>query len=240
MIAPDHAELLALPQAWTPGTNGVVKASVVHVNIEVQGRSRQVQGPARRQDRALRRRPRGARPHDKPDLTRYDEKSLAEVVQYEMPGGPPPLQPRRNTCKRVRAAPRGGQVLRRGEAGGDHRPRPRRLRNLRRPGRRRMAHVEAEDDDSRRSRWSPSTSGASRGCSTGTSTCELELDVRTKFIDENQMQCEHDRGDSGHRQEGRSRHDRRPPRFLARRHRRDRQRRRLGRDDGGRCGSSRP
>jgi len=34
MVAPDQAQLLALPQAWTPGTNGVVRASVVRVNVK--------------------------------------------------------------------------------------------------------------------------------------------------------------------------------------------------------------
>jgi carboxypeptidase Q len=88
MTAPDHAELLALPQAWTPGTNGVVKASVVRVNPKSKEDLDKYKGQVAGKI-VLWGDIREARLHDKPDLTRYDEKSLAEVVQYQMPGGPP-------------------------------------------------------------------------------------------------------------------------------------------------------
>ena len=41
---------------------------------------------------------------------------------------------------------------------------------------------------SRRSRWSPSTSGASRACSTANVPVQLELDVKVHFVDEDLMQ----------------------------------------------------
>jgi len=88
MTAPDHAELLALPQAWTPGTNGVVKGSVIRVNPQSKDDLDKYKGQVAGKI-VLWGDVREVPPHTKPDLTRYDEKSLAEVTQYEMPGGPP-------------------------------------------------------------------------------------------------------------------------------------------------------
>ena len=88
MVAPDHAELLALPQAWTPGTNGLVRARVERLNITSKDELEKLKGKFTGKI-VLFGDVREVKPHDKPDLTRYDEKSLAEVYQYEMPGGPP-------------------------------------------------------------------------------------------------------------------------------------------------------
>jgi Zn-dependent M28 family amino/carboxypeptidase len=88
MIAPDHAELLALPQAWTPGTNGPVRAAVVRLNVKSKDELEKLKGTFAGKI-VLYGDVREIKPHDKPDLTRYDERSLAEVVVYEMPGGPP-------------------------------------------------------------------------------------------------------------------------------------------------------
>jgi hypothetical protein len=88
MTAPDHAELIAYPQAWTPGTNGVLKASVVRVNPKSKEDLDKYKGQLAGKI-VLFGDIREIPPHTKPDLTRYDEKSLADVVQYQMPGGPP-------------------------------------------------------------------------------------------------------------------------------------------------------
>ncbi len=88
MIAPDHAELLALPQAWTPGTNGPVRAQVERLNVKSKDELEKLKGKFRGKI-VLYGDVREVKPHDKPDLTRYDEKSLAEVYQYEMPGRAP-------------------------------------------------------------------------------------------------------------------------------------------------------
>jgi len=88
MTAPDHAELLALPKAWTPGTNGVVHASVVRLNVKSKDDLDALKGKFAGKI-VLYGDVREVKPHDKPDLTRYDEKALAEVAEYEMPGGPP-------------------------------------------------------------------------------------------------------------------------------------------------------
>jgi carboxypeptidase Q len=96
MVAPDHAELLALPQAWTPGTNGVVKGSVVRVNPKSKDDFEKYKGQVAGKI-VLWGDVREVPPHTKPDLTRYDEKSLAEVVQYEMS---PPRYPRDEYMRR--------------------------------------------------------------------------------------------------------------------------------------------
>jgi hypothetical protein len=88
MVAPDHAELLALPQAWTPGTNGPVRAGVVRLNVKSKDELEKLKGNFAGKI-VLYGDVREVKPHDKPDLTRYDEKSLAEVYRYELPGGPP-------------------------------------------------------------------------------------------------------------------------------------------------------
>ena len=88
MIAPDHAELLALPQAWTPGTNGLVRAKVERLNLKSKDELEKLKGKFAGKI-VLYGDVREVKPHDKPDLTRYDDKSLAEVYQYELPGGPP-------------------------------------------------------------------------------------------------------------------------------------------------------
>ncbi len=88
MIAPDHAELLALPQAWTPGTNGPVRANVVRLNIKSKDELEKLKGKFAGKI-VLYGDVREVKPHDKPDLSRYDDKALAEIATYEMPGGPP-------------------------------------------------------------------------------------------------------------------------------------------------------
>ncbi len=88
MVAPDHAELLALPQAWTPGTNGPVRASVVRLNIKSKDELEKLKGKYTGKI-VLYGDVREVKPHDKPDLSRYDDKALAEIATYEMPGGPP-------------------------------------------------------------------------------------------------------------------------------------------------------
>jgi carboxypeptidase Q len=88
MTAPDHAELLALPQAWTPGTNGVVRAQVARLNVKSKDELDALKGTFAGKI-VLYGDVREVKPHDKPDLTRYDEKSLAAVAEYELPGGSP-------------------------------------------------------------------------------------------------------------------------------------------------------
>ena len=87
MLAPDHAELTVFPKGWTPGTNGPVRAKVVHVNPKSKDDFDKYKGQLAGKLVLY-----GDFPkmddHNKPDVERYDEKSLADVVKYEPPGGP--------------------------------------------------------------------------------------------------------------------------------------------------------
>jgi carboxypeptidase Q len=88
MTAPDHAQLTALPKAWTPGTNGVVKARVARLNPKTKDDLPSFKGRFAGKI-VLYGEPAKMEPHVKPDIERFDEKKLAEEFQYEMPGGPP-------------------------------------------------------------------------------------------------------------------------------------------------------
>jgi carboxypeptidase Q len=88
MVAPDQAELLALPEPWTPGTNGPVRAGVVRLNVKSKDELEKLKGTFAGKI-VLYGDVRELKPHDKPDSQRYDEKSLAEVYAYKFPGGPP-------------------------------------------------------------------------------------------------------------------------------------------------------
>jgi carboxypeptidase Q len=87
MLAPDRAELTALPKAWTPGTNGPVRAKVVRLVIKSKDELEKLKGQFTGKI-VLYGEPAKMDPHDKPEVERYDEKSLPEVYQYEFPGGP--------------------------------------------------------------------------------------------------------------------------------------------------------
>ena len=89
MTAPDYAELLALPKAWTPGTNGLVRGKVVRLNVKSKDELEKLKGQFTGKI-VLYGEPTKLDAHDKPEVERYDEKTLdTEVFQYEMPGRPP-------------------------------------------------------------------------------------------------------------------------------------------------------
>jgi hypothetical protein len=87
MTAPDHAQLLALPAAWTPGTNGAVKAAAVRLNVKSKDELDELKGKFAGKIVVYGDMPK-MEDHDKPEIERYDEKKLAEVQKYEAPGGP--------------------------------------------------------------------------------------------------------------------------------------------------------
>jgi carboxypeptidase Q len=88
MVTPDQAQLLALPEAWTGGTNGPVRAAVVRLNVKSKDELEKLKGKYAGKI-VLYGDVREVKPHDKPDLSRYDDKTLGEVFTYELPGGAP-------------------------------------------------------------------------------------------------------------------------------------------------------
>ena len=85
MVSPDVAELLALPQAWSPGTEGPIRAKAVKVKLadkeDLEKAKGQLTGKI-----VLIGDPREVKPQDKALSERYDQKTLAELEQYEIPG----------------------------------------------------------------------------------------------------------------------------------------------------------
>jgi carboxypeptidase Q len=88
LVSPDVAQLSALPRAWTPSTNGSVRGGVIHVKLETKEDLDKNKGKLAGKFVLL-----GdvadLKPHDKLQYERYDDKSLAQLEQYEIAGGRP-------------------------------------------------------------------------------------------------------------------------------------------------------
>lgn len=88
MVAPDHAELLALPVAWTPGTNGTIRGQAVRLNVKSKDELEKLKGNFAGKI-VFYGEQRPQKPHEKGEVERFDEKDLDKEARYEMPGGPP-------------------------------------------------------------------------------------------------------------------------------------------------------
>ena len=88
LLSPDTAQLIALPEAWTPGTNGPVRAQAVRVNPaskeELEKWKGQLSGKI-----VVYGELRELKASDKPLSERYDDKTLSEEAQYKIPGVAP-------------------------------------------------------------------------------------------------------------------------------------------------------
>lgn len=85
MVSPDIAPIIAYAKAWTPGTNGAVKGQVVRVNIRTPQDEERYHGKLAGKIVLV-----GDDPEVKPSVEplseRYNQKSLEEIEQYEIPG----------------------------------------------------------------------------------------------------------------------------------------------------------
>jgi hypothetical protein len=89
MVVPDTATLIAYPRAWTPGTNGVVQAPVMRIELHLtpQEMARDLakyKGKLAGKIVLVGDDPEIKLPSD-PLSERYDQKSLAEIDQYAIP-----------------------------------------------------------------------------------------------------------------------------------------------------------
>jgi carboxypeptidase Q len=85
MTSPDVAQMYVIPKAWTPGTNGTVKGEVVHFKATAKEDLDKAKGTLAGKIvfiGDLRDIKVGTEPASK----RYDEKSLSEVGDYQIPG----------------------------------------------------------------------------------------------------------------------------------------------------------
>jgi carboxypeptidase Q len=85
MVSPDVAELIALPQAWSPGTEGALRAHAVKVKLtekdDLEKQKGKLAGKIVMLGDA-----REVKPQEKALAERYDEKALADLSRYEIPG----------------------------------------------------------------------------------------------------------------------------------------------------------
>lgn len=88
MTSPDVFPMYAIPQAWTPGTNGVVKGNAVIVTANSVADLEKYKGKLEGKVVLYGAAP-DLRPHDEAQMHRYDEKSLEEVAAYGVPGARP-------------------------------------------------------------------------------------------------------------------------------------------------------
>ena len=87
LVSPDVAQLSALPRAWSPSTNGPIRGSAVKVKLETKDDLEKNKGKLAGKFVLLGDAP-DLKPHDKPQFQRYDDKSLADVAEYQIPGAP--------------------------------------------------------------------------------------------------------------------------------------------------------
>lgn len=85
MVSPDVAELLALPQAWSPGTEGTLRAHAVKVKLTEKDDLEKQKGKLAGKI-VLLGDAREVKPQEKALAERYDEKALADLSRYEIPG----------------------------------------------------------------------------------------------------------------------------------------------------------
>ena len=236
VVSPMSFPLVALPKAWTAGTNGPVRGKVLRVKAETEADVEKLKGQLAGlvlwvgQPRELK------GPEDGGVFKRYSEKQLDELEQYQIPGA------------------RGG----RGPAGPVDREAFLRRRRVQQAleklyaAEKPLAVVEPSERDANVLRlgggWlaqegRPAGGDAARGV--GVPVEPRGAPPRAQDRRRGRARREgrlprgrHERLQRGGRaardgQEGRGGDARRPPRLLAPRHRRHRQRRRLRRHDGG-------
>ncbi|HUI40814.1 MAG TPA: M20/M25/M40 family metallo-hydrolase [Terriglobia bacterium] len=88
MISPDAMQFLALPEAWTPGTNGPVRGEVVEVTAASSADLDKYRGKLAGKI-VLMGEARVPEPIEKPLFHREDDSDLARIAAYEIPAGGP-------------------------------------------------------------------------------------------------------------------------------------------------------
>ncbi len=88
MTSPDTAMLIAYPEAWTPGTDGVLRGQAVKVKLaskeDLEANRGKLAGKIVLIDDL-----REVKPHEEAELERYTAEKLAELGRYEIPGERP-------------------------------------------------------------------------------------------------------------------------------------------------------
>lgn len=92
MTSPDYQQLLALPEAWTPGTNGPLRGEVTRVIASTSAELEKYRGKLAGKI-VLYGEARLPTPDDKPLFNRDDEAELAKAAQFQSSGKPYQREP---------------------------------------------------------------------------------------------------------------------------------------------------
>ncbi len=92
MVSPDLAQLIALPEAWTGGTNGPVRGQAIRVNATTKDELEKFKGKLAGKV-VIFGELREIKVSDKPLSDRYDDKKLEEYAEYKVPGATPYARP---------------------------------------------------------------------------------------------------------------------------------------------------
>ena len=88
MVSPDYMQFLALPEAWTPGTNGPIQGEVVQLVATTSADLEKYKGKLGGKI-VLIGEPRIPEPIEKPMFQRVDDAELAKIALFQIPGGGP-------------------------------------------------------------------------------------------------------------------------------------------------------
>jgi carboxypeptidase Q len=88
MVSPDVQQMLGLAQAWSPSTNGPVRAKAVRVKLETKEDLEKNKGKLAGMF-VLTSDPRELKPLEKVPFERYDDAALEKLAQYEIPSTSP-------------------------------------------------------------------------------------------------------------------------------------------------------
>jgi carboxypeptidase Q len=85
MVEPTYSPLIGFPKAWTPGTNGVVRAEAIRVDITTEADLDKYRGKLKGRF-VLSRAPRDVAAHFTAEGNRYDDQQLQTLAQMPDPG----------------------------------------------------------------------------------------------------------------------------------------------------------
>jgi carboxypeptidase Q len=102
MVEPSYSPLIGFPKAWTPGTNGVVRAEAIRVDIETEADLDKYRGKLKGRF-VLGQAPRDVAAHFTAEGNRYDDEQLQTLSRMPVPGQAGPFRgPRRPAGERSR------------------------------------------------------------------------------------------------------------------------------------------
>ena len=95
MVEPSYSPLIGFPKAWTPGTNGMVRAEAIRVDIETEADLDKYRGKLKGRF-VLGQAPRDVAAHFTAEGNRYDDEQLQTISRTPVPGQAGPFRgPRR-------------------------------------------------------------------------------------------------------------------------------------------------